>query len=210
MDEDSLLYFKREKMKSTIFSTPVVQALLAGRKMQFRKVITDQVTLSLFKTKFEMEKTQVLDPKIVDIVIDAFSPYKKDSVLFVKETFKVVQGGSFAVFKAGGNNIDDDSEEARKETKWSPSVHLSKEYARFFLKITNIKVQRLKGLSRYDCMAEGIDYRDLGHSDPTSDGNEPFIYFQRLWDSSAKQAHRWKENPMVFVYDFEIVKKDEV
>lgn len=94
-----------------------------------------------------------------------------------------------------------------------------KEMARIFLKITNVRVQRLQDISEEDCVKEGV-FKDLH---PTEDG-EAFMFFIEnsiatyynaqscfeceVWNKTALKGYKWEDNPYVFVYEFERVENE--
>ncbi|MFA5751425.1 MAG: hypothetical protein WC898_04040 [Candidatus Paceibacterota bacterium] len=83
---------------------------------------------------------------------------------------------------------------------WVPSIFMPREAARLFLKIKNIRVERLQDITAKDAIAEGIDHKTM---------NDPRIEFQWLWDSiNAKRGYPWGSNPYVWVYEFKV--KEEV
>ena len=91
--------------------------------------------------------------------------------------------------------------------RWRPSIHMPKKYARIFLIVTDVRVERLQDISDEDCIAEGITWHPpIGHNDPTDDVTEKEV-FQGLWNSTAKDGYKWEDNPYVFVYEFERVEK---
>ncbi len=81
--------------------------------------------------------------------------------------------------------------------QWKPSIFMPKEACRIFLRVTNIKVERLQNISVGDIAREGLpknfktDYRF----------NDYKKWFKDLWNSiNGKGA--WEANPYVFVYKF--------
>jgi len=83
-----------------------------------------------------------------------------------------------------------------KRGKWRPAINMPRWAARLFLKVTEVRVERLQEISILDMRAEGM----------TDDGclpclRESFIYF---WDSLyAKKGFGWDVNPWVWVITFE-------
>lgn len=102
---------------------------------------------------------------------------------------------------------------------WRPSIHMPRTAARLFLKITDIRVERLQDITEEDAKGEGI--RAF-----TKDGElykychiDDFVWrdgvrtakeaFQNLWDSiGAKSGNEWDVNPWVWVVEFERVEGD--
>lgn len=93
---------------------------------------------------------------------------------------------------------DDGFELDDQRIKWKPSIHMPKEVARIFLRVTGVKVERLKSISADDAMSEGF-----------ADWND----FATLWNSTIKPAalpvYGWDANPWVWVIEFERISKEE-
>ena len=81
--------------------------------------------------------------------------------------------------------------------KWRPSIHMPKEAARLFLRVTDVRVERLKEINALSAMDEGV-----------TDWND----FVKLWNSTIKPAdlplYGWDANPWVWVIEFERVRKE--
>ena len=84
------------------------------------------------------------------------------------------------------------------------------------IKITNIRCERLQNISTDDCMKEGIYccyltwFHNLYSYDATNDSKR-----KKSWYSTPIEAYKmlscklhlhWDSNPLVFVYDFKLVK----
>jgi hypothetical protein len=87
---------------------------------------------------------------------------------------------------------------------------MPKEACRLFLKITNVKVERLQDISEEDAYKEGCD-KKLGHKFNISCGESleevphRFIFY-KLWQSiNGEQS--WNDNPYVWVLEFEQCEK---
>lgn len=230
-------------MKPIIFNTEMVKAILDGRKTRFAKFIGNRFRITEFLPFNEEEKHMgyrfsILDEKTNSKYDTAsldfftaygFSKYKLDDILYVKETFQtcecsfceICQVLDGIVFKADYNNKGEHPDLYschEDETYWKPSIHMPKKYARIFLKVTNVRVERLQDIYDKDCIKEGV--RELGNCIPPNyDINAKQYYinnsfyktkkdaFKGLWNSIAKDGYRWEDNPYVFVYEFERVKK---
>ncbi len=87
-----------------------------------------------------------------------------------------------------------------------------KEMARIFLKVTNVRVERLQDIGEDDVWKEGTrEITDCEMSYKCDayvgyDGYEKVIgSFKKLWNSTAKDGYKWEDNPYVLVYEFEKV-----
>ena len=100
---------------------------------------------------------------------------------------------------------------------WRSPRFMPKVAARLFLKVKDIRVERLQGITEEDARAEGITYEtamecsNWGPSfyDPDSGGNPDYIEaFKILWDSiNFKRGYGWDLNPFVWIVEFERVEK---
>lgn len=99
--------------------------------------------------------------------------------------------------------------------KWKPSIHMPREAARIFLKVTGVRVERLQDISEEDAIAEGIeriaDYGTTGYKlytqpDAAFSDIDAKWSFESLWHS-INGEESWNENPFVWVYDFERIEK---
>lgn len=83
----------------------------------------------------------------------------------------------------------------------------------WFIKITNVRVQRLQDISEHDCLAEGIikyadgvyTYYENGKKYYHADLDTPQKAFADLIDKINGKG-TWESNPFVFVYEFKLVK----
>lgn len=181
-------------MKPIIFNTPMVQAILSGTKTVTRRVIKPP-------TYVDGEKDYPHSFRIIQSGSAAglpieYLPYHAGEILYVRETFAFDYGncedeGTFSIFyKADGKESP--------TGKWSPAIHMPKEAARIFLRVTDVRVERLREISALSAIDEGFtDWDD----------------FVKLWDSTIKTVDRntygWDANPWVWVIAFERISKDE-
>ena len=203
--------------KPILFNTEMVKAILDGRKTQTRRVIplknndlifTGFVVSSTAKNRegycaFGKNKEQDLEfikPK-----------YKVGDVLYVRETFNTFSNITMdnevgVIYKADNKEVilpcnrDYECEYVFND-KWKPSIHMPKKYARIFLKVTNVRVERLQDISVRD-IEKATGWRREIYS--YSNKNKAFFKdYRDFWNSTAKDGCRWEHNPYVFVYEFE-------
>lgn len=103
------------------------------------------------------------------------------------------------LYDADGFELDD------QRIKWKPSIHMPREVARIFLKITGVRVERVQDITENDAVAEGTtNYLMAGgrqHEEMSMRAQ-----FSMLWDSlNVKRGYGWEVNPWVWVYEFERV-----
>lgn len=198
------------KTKPILFSTPMVQAILEGVKTQTRRIVKfpnnwDNKTVYP-NGKFGLKYGVFEDNEL--LLFRLFPKYEIDDILWVRETFQKVN--QTFIYKANNKLMYDN--DAYKEIfpglKWKPSIFMSKEAARIFLKVTNVRVERLHDITESDAIAEGIKSIDNVYYDYLSDKfyRKPYESFCTLWQ---KINGNWHENPFVWVYEFELTEKPE-
>lgn len=81
-----------------------------------------------------------------------------------------------------------------------PSIHMPRWASRITLEVTDVRVQRLKDISREDCVAESCNGW-VAHDG--EDGLTPEEEFQDLWNS-INGPDAWDQNPWVVAYSFTV------
>ena len=157
------------KERPIIFSAPMVQAILDGRKTQTRRA----VTLPHANPLGAWEPMTIGGPnggrtKAGDIIPDQgaiwhtrtgeclASPYgQPGDRLWVREAFHTSPHFT-CLYRA---DYDDDARPAKVVASggWKPSIHMPRRLSRIDLEITGIRVERLQDISREDAIAEGIE-----------------------------------------------------
>ena len=98
--------------------------------------------------------------------------------------------------------------------KWHPSLHMPKEAARIWLKVTDVRLEKLREVTEEQATKEGaIDNRGFIHS-PGNEYDEIHTareHFEKIWNSTIKKqdlnTYGWDANPWVFVIEFERFEK---
>lgn len=99
---------------------------------------------------------------------------------------------------------------------YHPSIHMPKEAARIWLKITNVRVERLQDITVDGCHREGINIETSAVTDgETLNRKHDFSLekFETLWNSTVKKSdidrYGWNANPYVWVIEFDRCDKPE-
>ena len=200
-------------MKPILFNTEMVKAILDGRKTQTRRVFSKtQIKYFDYAQKLgEMNSLDDLHENDFSYILQ-FSKYKVNDILYVRETFKTFSNITMndevgVIYKADNKEVilpcNKNYEcEYVFFNKWRPSIHMPKKYARIFLKVTDVRVEKLSDMNECDLEREGFEY------DFPPFGKPKYIAykeFDELWDLTAKDGYKVKDNPYVFVYEFERV-----
>ena len=211
-------------IKPILFNTEMVRAILEGRKSCTRRIVKPQQFIGMLPDKckngapeeFLKEKKLMFKPYCdmtdIELINTAYKdPYQPGDILYVRETWckydddHIIDGRKYA-YKADASPI---SEEARKkfEYRWRPSIHMPKEAARIWLKVNDIRVERLQEITEVQAQAEGCNSGLLTGA-CTARGQ-----FEDLWNTTIKKSdldrYGWDANPYVFVIEFERCEKSK-
>ena len=188
--------------KPILMNTEMVRALLDGRKTVTRRVVKKPQIDAVLSSPARLENPDIEDFKFIKCLCDA--PCEPGDILWVRETWTTVPDGSY-VYKASVECPD-----AWKGT-WRPSIHMPKEAARLFLRVTSVWVERLQEITPQQIDAEGCcEYAyDAKTGKPAPTGPS---WFKILWDKTIKPAEQatygWKANPWVWVIGFERISRE--
>lgn len=224
-------------MKPILFNTEMVRAILNGRKTVTRRVVKPQ---PVFSQHYEHKGKELYDGEVsvwcyanhvapdcyceIDW-LKQFAPYRPGDILYMRETWGIAgfnpeSNEMFVEYKADGanSNIVLPEEKFQKyyegmseaEPDWHPSIHMPREAARIFLRVTDVRVEKLQEITEIDIQREGIIKR------PSKTDFEEFVAekaFALLWDSTIKTddlpLYGWEASPWVWVISFERVEKNE-
>ena len=90
---------------------------------------------------------------------------------------------------------------------WKSPMMMPEWAARYFIKITDIRAERLQEITEEDARAEGVKL--LGYTTQFGRllGKNTYRWsFEQLWDS-INPKYPWESNPWVFVYSFKKAEK---
>lgn len=212
-----------------LFNTEMVQAILDGRKTVTRRLVKkSQCMLADRKEPRELDRKYAPFDGMTDAEIVASTykpPYQPGDILYVRETWARIKDIPFwqeyfrgyirthpifpdeYVYKADNINVDG----ITPSIKWRPSIHMPKEAGRIWLRVTDVRVERLQDMTGQDILREGVNC----HVHPEAhyfDGNQKMM-FAELWDSTIRKTdlyrYGWDADPWVWVIEFERCEKME-
>lgn len=109
------------------------------------------------------------------------------------------------------NGVDFIWEKGKSPCRWHPSIHMPKEAARIWLKVKNVRVERLQDITAEDALFEGTE-RYI-HLDGSLDEQGTLTSFIGIWNSTIKKSdldiYGWDASPWVWVIEFERCEKPE-
>lgn len=185
-------------IKPILFNTDMVQAILDGRKTVTRRLVKHDVD-AILNSSYHKEHPEVEDKQIISKL--CLPPYQPGDILYVREAWVKVNSVPVQYGYRADNNY--------LVPRWPPSIHMPKEAARIWLKVKDVRVERLQDITEKQVQKEGIDVCDGVHRG-YSDGIE---MFEELWNSTIKKSdldrYGWDANPWVWLIEFERCEKPE-
>lgn len=204
-------------IKPILFNTEMVRAILDGRKSCTRRLVKFFSGENPRWTGYIKDGLMLYNGKNEPCIRKA--PYQPGDTLYVRETWKKAPNGYYYYEDWQRGDIAD-------ITKWKPSIHMPKEAARIWLKVTNVRVERLQDMKPVDVINEGAypdcwdclnTYGESGSQccyrteEQCSQCDEVMMEWEKLWNSTIKKSdldcHGWDANPYVWVIEFERCEK---
>lgn len=189
------------KERPILFSTPMVRAIVEGRKTVTRRV-------AKLPHGSEVWAERARKPEQI-------CPYGvPGDRLWVRETWALLTGnGHRYVYRADGDDPrtgwEDVPAERRPRMVWRPSIHMPRAVSRITLEVVSVRVERLHDITEEDARAEGImtgvPLNATINGEPgTVWVFDPVKAFQMLWDEINGKRAPWLTNPWVWRVDFRV------
>lgn len=202
------------KERPILFSTPMVQAILAGRKTQTRRIVTSRNSIHGnrqmwdaldFKDAFPDGMNGLNYLKVARPADETrhrvYPKWEVGDRLWVRESFAII--GSDPIRGGEGEILVDrfiyayrgqKQPHIEKLYKWKPSIHMPREASRILLEVVKVRVEQLNQIGENDAMAEGMTLESPRWFKRAH-------VFQELWEKIHGEGS-WQTNPWVWVIEF--------
>ena len=231
-------------IKPILFNAEMVRVILDGRKTCTRRICKDANECTVPDMDFyNADKRTYAVHNFADLehieqlsTTERTCPICPGDILYVRETWERFEcwncegdeSGSCpkepqksVLDKVCGCYMYRATDEISGDAKWHPSIRMPKEAARIWLKVTDVRVERLQKITEDGCIAEGIYPSNCRGCNATfgcdtcpHEGYDEVDEFADLWNSTIKKSDldrcSWDANPRVWVIEFERCKKPEV
>lgn len=210
--------------KPMLFNTDMVRSILDGRKTVTRRVVKPQPPRDFPYCHLEGDDlwcwtTRDGDDDMMDwwpsYEHGVKPPYHPGDILYVRETWTIV--GTDGTHHKYGYKADNE----RLAPLWRPSTHMPKEAARIFLRVTDVRVERLQDIDKWGVDREGqpscsgltLCGGTAGCSMCEAELENAIRWFSTMWDKTIKPAdiatYGWLANPWVWVIEFQRISRGE-
>lgn len=210
-----------------LFSTPMVVALSNGSKTMTRRpqglelVNDDELRewefVGFGKNIKERECAVFKAVGYGDTWAEVPLKIVKGDVIWVRETFfDTSKVDKAELFRKSERFLYKADEVFIGCHKWKPSIHMPKEACRLWLKVKDVRVERLNAISEADAEKEGVLWVGKGSGIVRymnyETGDYEMVFpsggLRTLWQSINGDGS-WLDNPWVWVYEFEKVERPE-
>ena len=186
-------------VKPILFTTEMVRAILEGRKTVTRRLVKPQ-PLSVVNTLYRKDGTNIWRTHGADCWYEFRAPCVPGDILWVRETWSPVNVRPRRyIYKADVDRRI--GEGVGLPLCWHPSIHMPREAARVFLRVSDVRVERLQTMSHEDAEQEGCWCA------------MPIDQFAKVWEGTITPADQdtcgWDANPWVWVISFVRINKAE-
>lgn len=205
-----------------LFNTEMVLAILDGRKTCTRRLVRFLPGENPQWTGYIRDGLMLYNGRNEPCIMKA--PYQPGDILYVRETFIQIAAHTFW-YKADGKSW------MLKDLRWKPSIHMPKEAARIWLKVTDVRVERLQEIDEDGVWNEGFRFAPPCLTRVSADGHTcdldgpctsrikycdmtmEELFGRELWDKTIKKSdldrYGWDANPWVWVIEFERCEKPQ-
>lgn len=209
-----------------LFNTDMVRAILDGRKTVTRRVMKPQPLYYTGRRYIFADECCPKKWEDCDNIIETYQ-YQPGDILYVRETFAwepccdcgMETEEHYCCDKSARKVYNNKKQECGcymykasfednvypSAGRWHPSIHMPKEAVRIWLKVTDVRVERLWDMNGQDILREGVNCHVHPEAD-YFDGNQKMM-FAELWNSTIKKTDLdrcgWDANPFAWVIEFE-------
>lgn len=250
---------RRMAIKPILFNTEMVRAILDGRKTCTRRIMKPQPDEKhTYPLGFVTDGTEKKEVGCFGFGINEYGgsiqyakpPYLGGDVLYIHETWTEECGKYYYRADYDSDYLDpcetlsggypascrnhpgcDGCMATSTRIHWHPSIHMPKEAARIWLKVTDVRVERLQEIDEDGVWNEGFRFTPPCLTRVSADGHTceldgpcmssikycdmtmGELFGRELWNSTIKKSgldrYGWDASPWVWVIEFERCEKPE-
>lgn len=213
-------------IKPILFNTEMVRAILDGRKSCTRRLVKFFSGENPRWTGYIKDGLMLYNGKNEPCIRKA--PYQPGDILYVRETWGEGYEEGTYIYRASDKLAGLPTFKESSKLIYHPSIRMPKEAARIWLKVADVRVERLQEMKPVDVIKEGA-YPDCwdclntygesgsqccyGTEEQCSQCDEVMMEWEKLWNSTIKKSdldrYGWDANPWVWVIEFERREKPE-
>jgi hypothetical protein len=196
-------------IRPILFNGEMVRAILDGRKTCTRRAIKHNVD-AILNSPYHMEHPEVEDAWLIKKLCRP--PYEPGDIMYVREAWGEGYAEGTYIYKADDKPAELPTFKKTSKILYHPSIHMPKEAARIWLKVTDVRVERLQDITDDGAKAEGANWKNgknVGWEEKMR--RTAVERFAEIWDSTIKKydldRYGWVANPWVWVIEFERCEK---
>lgn len=204
-----------------LFNIEMVKAILNGKKTCTRRIVKGYIPTdaefgyTAFTPKDAISCRGTFETDHQEYGEKYFKlPYQRGDILYVRETWgKGYEEGTY-IYKADDKLADLPTFKDSTKLIYHPSIHMPKEAARIWLKVTDVRVEQLQNITEAEAILEGATNNIAFIHSPDNEYDHIHTareHFIDIWNSTIKKSdldiYGWDANPWVWVIEFERCEK---
>lgn len=203
-------------MKGIIFTESNFDLTVQGIKTQTRRIIKSRTGFFQVCSKngivTDIWQTDA-NGWCGDNLIPVNPRYKVGETVYLKEPY-IITGQTYEYEYLHENKTDIAC--IKRNGGYKNKLFMPEIAARYFIKITNVRAERLQDISHEDCIKEGITYEMAymyngwypSYNDPDSGGYPDYKTAYSVLIDEINGKGTWDSNPWVWVYDYGLTGKE--
>jgi hypothetical protein len=222
------------KIKGELFSTDMVKAFLDNRKSRTNRPIKDGITVLEKEKMYVRSYAELVDPKVLNdangnffftqqhpeggytFTIECKPMYQPGDIMYVRETWAKIEDfknyadveiedGLKYLFKCDDDGKEHTFVDAGVQ-RWHPSIHMPREAARLWFRVSDVKVQNIADMTEQDAEQDGFEPKDFFVAKGKICGTQctALESFKQFWAKQYGVDANW-----MWVYYLEKISREE-
>lgn len=209
-----------DNMKPILFNTEMVKAVISGKKTVTRRLLNPANKVKAKGEGYHQGYGLWIDPDFdnadgcahikdysispmwwkISSYTERYAPYHIGDILYVRETWNEIQLGNELDGFHTEYRYKADEKEINSENKWKPCIHMPRKAARIFLKVTDVRLEKLQNIfkdppgSDNQIMKEGLLY-----------GCDFIAVWNQTIKKNEQNLYGYDANPWVWVIEFAVI-----
>lgn len=199
--------------KPILFNTEMVRAILDGRKSCTRRVVKKAIPFNESANCWNiLKKGEWSGPVPKCKLIEQCAPYQIGDILYVRETWNERYGDGTYIYRADDKLAELPTFKEPTRLIYHPSIHMPKAAARIWLKVTDVRVERLQDITEDEAKAEGIgrlydhmskeEYEKWSKQAGLLQPQEECSFINYLWHGNFGENRQGKQMSDSWIYQY--------
>lgn len=187
-------------MRSILFKEELFKAVIEGQKTQTRRIMkspSGYFNVSWKPDRPKYKWANQCDDEGGEASLGKYLQprYPTGSIVYLKEPYiPFPDSDLMPVYRYAMDTVPE-----FEGNPWKNKLFMPEKYARYFIKITGVRIERVDEISEDDAIAEGVAFTKYANASARQ-------HFKELW-ASINGIETWWERVWVWVYEFELTER---